>query len=55
MEHARDQGRGVVQEAEVGFYIVEVRWGCWGGGPEERIVVGEEGEDEAEEEGGCWG
>ena len=32
--------------------------GVWGGarGPEEGIVVGEEGEDDAEEEGGCcWG
>ena len=42
-----------MQESEVRFEVVEV--GCWGGGcgPQDGVVVGEEGEDEAEEEGCC--
>ena len=54
MEHARDQGRGVVQKPEMGFYVVIVGWGRWGGGPEERVIIGEEGEYEPEEEGCRW-
>lgn len=40
--------------AEVGFEDGVV--GGWGrgGGPEEGVVVREEGEEDAEEEGGCW-
>lgn len=43
-----------MQESEVRFEVVEV--GCWGRGcgPEDWVVVGEEGEDEAEEEGCCY-
>jgi hypothetical protein len=40
-----------VQEAEVGFEVVVVRCGGWGLGPQDGVVVGEEGEDNAEEEG----
>lgn len=31
-------------------------WGCGGGGPEEGVVVGKEGEEDAEKEGcRCFG
>ena len=53
MEDAGDDGRGGMQELEVGFEEGDV--GGWGGGcgPEEGVVVGEEGEEDAEEEGCC--
>lgn len=54
MQDARDErGRGV-QEAQVCFQVVIVR--CWGrdGRPQDGVVVGEEGEDDAQEEAGCW-
>lgn len=36
------------------FEIVIVRrWGCHGG-PQDRVVVWEEGEDDAQEETSCW-
>ena len=35
------------------FEDVEGFRGCVGRGPEERVVVGEEGEEDAQEEGGC--
>jgi hypothetical protein len=43
----------VVEELQVGFNGVEMRGGDWPGLPEEGVVVREEGEEEAEEEGGC--
>lgn len=54
VEDARDQGRGGVEEAQVGFEQVVVRGRGGLGGPEEGVVVGEEGEDDAEEEAGCY-
>lgn len=36
----------------MGFEVVVVGEGGWGGGPEDWVVVGEEGEDDAEEEAG---
>lgn len=54
MQDPRDDGGRGVEELEVGFEGGEVCW-CGGrGGPEEWVVVGEEGEEDAEEEGGCW-
>ena len=38
----------------MGFDGVEVGGGCGEGGPEEGVVVGKEGEEDAEEEGCCW-
>ena len=35
------------------FKVVVVGEGGWGGGPEDWVVVGEEGEDDAEKEAGC--
>ena len=37
------------------FKVVVVGEGGWGGGPEDWVVVGEEGEDDAEEEACRWG
>ena len=54
MQHARDEVRRRVQQAQVRFQQVIVGGGRGGRGPEDRVVVGEEGEDDAEEEGGCW-
>lgn len=51
MQDARDDGRRGVQEAEVRFQFDEVGGGCGHGGPEEGEVVGEGGEEDAEEEG----
>lgn len=54
MEDAWDErGRGV-QEAEVRFEVVEVRGWGWHGRPEDWVVVGEHGEDDAQEEACCW-
>jgi hypothetical protein len=50
VEDARDQGRGVVEEAQVRFEVVVVGSGGWGRGPQDGVVIGEEGEDDAEEE-----
>ena len=56
MHDAHDDVGAVVQEPEVGFDGAEVGGGDGPVGPEERVVVGEEGEYEAEEEGRCcWG
>lgn len=54
MQDSHDEGRGGMEEAEVGFGLEEVGLGGRAGGPEEGVVVGEEGEEDAEEEGGCW-
>lgn len=54
VEDPRDQRRRGVEEAQVGFEVVVVAGGCRGRGPEEGIVVGEEGEDDAEEEACCY-
>lgn len=40
---------------QVGFEEGNVGGGERGSGPEERVVVGKEGEEEAEEEGCRWG
>ena len=70
MQDARNEWGRSMQEAEVCFQVVIV--GGWGGygGPEDRVVVGEEGEDDSQEEasrclelvlrfrwplGGTWG
>lgn len=37
----------------MGFEVVVVRGGCWGGGPKDWVVVGEKGEDDAQEETCC--
>ncbi len=54
VQDARDQGRRGVQEAEVRFQLAEVGFWRGEGGPEDGVVVGEEREEDAEEEGGCW-
>lgn len=43
-----------MEEFEMGFDGVEVSIVEEAAGPEERVVVGEEGEDDAEEEGCRW-
>jgi hypothetical protein len=48
-----ERGRGV-QEAEMRFEIVIVRGRGQHRGPQDRVVVREEGEDNAQEETGCW-
>ena len=56
MQDAGDDVGGVVEELEVGFEDVVVRGERGGGrvGPEQRVVVGEQGEEDAQEEGnGC--
>lgn len=56
MQNAWDYGGGLVEEGEVGFKEGEVRGWCGGGSPEKRVVVGEEGKENSEEEGcGCLG
>lgn len=40
-----------MEEAEVGFEVAIVRFWGWVGGPEEGVVVGEQGEDDSQEEG----
>ena len=55
MQHARDEGRGGVEEAQVRFQREPMRGGGRDGGPEDRVVIGEEGEEDAEEEGRCCG
>ena len=42
------------EEFEVCFDEVEVEGGDGGGRPEEGVVVRKEGEEDAEEEGGCY-
>jgi hypothetical protein len=55
VQDARDEGGRGVQEPQVGFQRAErVRGRGRGRGPEDRVVVGELGEEEAEEEGGRW-
>ena len=54
MEDARDERRRGVQELEVRFEVVIVCCGGRGRGPEDWVVVGEEGEDDSEEEARCW-
>ena len=53
MQNARDQGRGGVEEAQVRFQGCPVRGRGGQGRPEDGVVVGEEGEDDAEEERRC--
>lgn len=55
VQDARNDGRRCVQEREVRFEHGEVRGRRWRCGPEERVVVGEEREEDAEEEGRCCG
>ncbi len=53
-QHARDEGRRLVHELEVRLQLVEVRGRDGVRGPEEREVIGELGEEDAEEEAhGC--
>lgn len=47
-----DWGR-VVEELQVVFEIGEGRRRARRGGPEERVIVGEKGEEDAKEEGRC--
>ena len=42
-----------MHELEVGFRLVVVRVRDGGGRPKEREIVGEHGEEDAEEEEGC--
>lgn len=45
-----------MQEAQVRFEVVVVGWGGRGRGPQDGVVIGEEGEDDAQEEAdGCFG
>ncbi len=53
MQDAHDQGGRGVEEAQVRFRLDEVRFRGRPGRPQERVVVGEEGEEDAEEEGRC--
>ncbi len=54
VQDARDErGRGV-QELEVVFEQLEVGFSVWGCGPEHVVVVGEGGEEDADEETGCF-
>lgn len=54
MQDAWDErGRGV-QEAEMRFEVVIVRGRGQHCGPQDRVIVREEGEDDAQEETGCW-
>jgi hypothetical protein len=56
VQHAGDERRGLVHEAQVRLEVVEVgRVGADGvRGPEEGEVVGEGGEEDAEEEADGW-
>ena len=55
MEELHYQVRRIVDESQMILKEVQVRRGWWlYGGPEERVVVGEEGEEDAQEERGCW-
>lgn len=38
----------------MGFEVVIVGGWGWGAGPEDWVVVGEEGEDDSQEEACCW-
>lgn len=42
-------------EVDVPGVLGRVGGGGRGHGPEDVVVVGEEGEEDAEEEAGCWG
>jgi hypothetical protein len=53
VQDPHDEGGRGVEEPEVCFRLEEVRLRGWSGRPEERVVVGEEGEEDAEEEGRC--
>lgn len=53
-EHASDEGRRLVHKVEVGLQLVEIAGVGHLLGPEQRIVVRERGEEDAEEEAdGC--
>lgn len=54
VQDARDDGRRGVQELEVRLQLQEVGGLDGRGRPEQGVVVGEGGEEHAEEEGGCW-
>lgn len=51
MQDARDDGGRGVQELEMGFEDGEMGIRGRDGGPEERVVIGEQREEDAEEEG----
>ena len=53
MEDAIDEGRGSVEEAEMGFELDEVAFGGGNRGPEDGVIIGKKGEEDAEEEGCC--
>jgi hypothetical protein len=53
VKDAGDEKWGGEEEGEVFFVEVEVFRGCGAAGPEKRVIVWQEGEEEAEEEGGC--
>lgn len=51
MEDAINEGRGGVEEAEMRFELEKVAFGGLDGGPEDGIVIGKKGEENAEKEG----
>jgi hypothetical protein len=53
VQDAHDEGGGGVEEANMSFGLEEVLLGGGPGGPKQGVVIGEEGEEYAEEEGGC--
>ena len=53
VEHAGDQGWGVIQEGEVRFEPGECFRGGELGGPQEGVIIREEREEDAEEKAGC--
>jgi hypothetical protein len=55
VQDARDEGRGGVEEAQVRFQREPMRGGGREGGPKDRVVVGEEREEDPKEEGRCCG
>lgn len=54
MHYSDNNIRRIVEKPEVIFEQVEVSGVNRTGLPEERVVIREEGEDEAEEESSCW-
>lgn len=53
-QHARDQGRRLVYELQVRLELVEIGRRDGIGGPEEREVIREFGEEDAEEKADSW-
>lgn len=54
MEDLEAEFGAVVEQFQVRFHGVQVRGGDRADLPQERVVVGEEGEEEPKEEGRCW-